>query len=60
MADSDVRMAILQEMANIRRELATLPAKNPPLGPREFVQKYTEHLKARLAQLEEEVKKHPE
>ena len=57
MADPDLRMAILREMANLRHELATLHATEPLLGPREFLERYELHLKDRLARLEEELKR---
>lgn len=57
MADPDLRIAILKEMASIRRELADLAdTLKPPLGPSEFVHGYTGQLKARLAKLEDELK----
>lgn len=57
MSDPDLRMAILREMASIRRELTDLAnTLKPPLGPRDFVDRYTENLKARLAKLEDELK----
>lgn len=58
MADPDLRMAILREMASIRRELTDLAnTLKPPLGPRDFVERYTDQLKARLGQLEDELKR---
>ena len=56
-ADPDLRMAILQEMASIRRELIDLAnTLKPALGPPDFMRRYTEQLKDRLARLEEELK----
>ena len=58
MSDPELRMAILREMASIRRELTDLAnTMKPPLGPRDFVDRYIEQLKTRLGQLEEELKR---
>lgn len=58
MSDPDLRMAILREMASIRRELTDLAnTLKPPLGPRDFVEHYTEQLKERLRKLEDELKR---
>ena len=56
MADPDLRMALLHEMASIRHELAALHSSMPLLGPREFLDRYELHLKTRLAALEQEFK----
>ena len=57
MQDPDFRMAILKEMASIRHELSRLhDPRHPPLGPVEFIQRYTQQLESRLASLEEELK----
>ena len=59
MADPELRLAILREMASIRYELTKLQdPRNPPLGPTDFVREYTAHLNARLAHLEETLKAH--
>jgi len=61
MADPELRLAILSEMASIRYELTKLKdPKNPPLGPTEFLRTYTAHLEERLAQLEQALKDYEE
>ncbi len=57
-ADPDLRIAILKEMASIRRELADLAnTLEAPLGPTEFMRGYTGQLKDRLAKLQDELER---
>ncbi len=58
MADPELRLAILAEMANLRRELTKLQDPSNPLGPVEFVSTYKAHLEQRLEQLEQALKDH--
>lgn len=61
MADPELRLAILSEMASIRYELTKLQAhRNPPLGPTEFLHTYTAHLEERLAKLEQALREYEE
>lgn len=56
MSDPDLRLAILKQMASIRHELATLRSEQLPLGPREFLDRYEQHLNACLERLEQALK----
>ncbi len=56
MADPELRLAILGEMANIRRELIKLQDPTNPLGSVEFVSRYKAHLEQRLEELEQALK----
>ncbi len=56
MSDPELRLAILSEMANIRRELTKLQDPTNPLGPVDFVSHYRLHLEQRLEQLEQALK----
>ncbi len=60
MAHPELRLAILSEMANIRRELIKLQDSSNPLGPIDFVSHYKAHLEQRLEQLEQALKDHEE
>jgi hypothetical protein len=60
MADPELRLAILSEMASIRHELTRLRDGTPPLGPSEFMHKYIAHLNDRLGQLEQALKDYEE